>query len=284
MSSRRTFLNAGIAAVWSAAASSRIASGGNSTSQTGPQGAVSTSLQKRDYCSKPFRVAVALGDSITAGGTATSRELAWVSRLAELINQAQLTPIQMINSGIGGNQISPRSAYYDQTGKVSAMERYQKHVVDHQPDLVLISYGVNDSMTGTPVGQFLEDLQHIALDIREKTHALVVIVGAYFVKDFHRYAPALNGSVASLLAYNCAMKRMAEECDMLYVDVFAAYGMALWAVDEDGIHPNNLGHTLVANRIFEVLAQNCSCLSEKALELRKTFQPWRDESALRKTY
>jgi len=115
MSSRRRFLSAGIAALGSAMATSRIASGGNSTSQTGPQGAISTSLQKRDCCSKPFRVAVALGDSITAGGTATSRELDWVSHLAELINQAQLTPIQMINSGIGGNQISPRSAYYDQT-------------------------------------------------------------------------------------------------------------------------------------------------------------------------
>jgi lysophospholipase L1-like esterase len=284
MTSRRRFLGTSLAALWSAMATSRIASGANSASETDPQGAISTSLQKRDYCRKPFRLAVALGDSITAGGTATSRELDWVSHLAELINQAQLTPIQIINSGIGGNQISPRSAYYDQTGKVSAMERYQKHVVDHQPDLVLISYGVNDSMTGTPVEQFLDDLQHIASDIREKTHSLVVILGPYFVKDFHRYAPALNGSVASLLAYNCAIKRMAEECDMLFVDVFAAYGMAPWAVDEDGIHPNNLGHTLVANRIFEVLAQNCSCLSEKALELRKTFRPWRDESALRKTY
>jgi hypothetical protein len=40
MSSRRRFLNAGIAAVWSAVATSRIASGGNSSSQTGPQGAI----------------------------------------------------------------------------------------------------------------------------------------------------------------------------------------------------------------------------------------------------
>jgi len=278
MISRRSFLHS-TAAAYSALASLQVAAQDDSTSQ-----AISTALKKRDYCSKPFRVAVAFGDSITAGGTATSRDLTWVSRLEASINQAQLKQVQMINSGIGGNEISPRSVYYDQLGKVSAMERYQKHVVDHHPDLVLISYGVNDAMSGTPVEVFLEDLRSVALGIREKPHALVVIMDAYLVKDFHRYPPTVNGSVASLMAYNSAMRRMAEECDMLFADVFGAYGMAPWVLDEDGVHPNNLGHTLVANRVFEVLAQNCSCLAQKALELRKAFKPWRDETALRKAY
>ena len=35
------------------------------------------------------------------------------------------------------------------------MERYQKHVLDHHPDLVLISYGLNDARGGTPLAQFL---------------------------------------------------------------------------------------------------------------------------------
>jgi lysophospholipase L1-like esterase len=201
-----------------------------------------------------------------------------------MINQAQLAPIQIVNSGIGNNEISPRSTYYIELGKVSAMERYQKHVIDHHPDLVLISYGVNDSMSGTPIEVFIDDLRYIALDIRRKTRSVVVILDAYLVRDFHRYPPTVNGSVASLMAYNAAMKRMAEECDLLFVDVFGAYDMAPWAVDEDGVHPNNLGHALVANRVFEVLAQNCSCLAQKAFELRKTFKPWRDESALRETY
>jgi lysophospholipase L1-like esterase len=282
MISRRSFMHSAVA-VASTVASSRLAITADATSQNASQGTVSPPLQKRDYWSKPFSVAVAFGDSITAGGTATSRELTWVNKLGELINQAQLTPVQMINSGIGANQISPRSIYYDQLG-VSAMERYQKHVVDHHPDLVLISYGVNDVMAGTPVEVFLQDLRSVSLSIRERTHALVVILDAYLVKDFQRYPPAVNGSLAALMAYNCGMKRVAEECDLLFVDVFAAYGMAPWALDEDGVHPNNLGHTLVANRVFEVLAQNCSCLAQKAFELRKTFKPWRDESALRKTY
>lgn len=69
---------------------------------------------------------------------------------------------------------------------------------------------------------------------------------------------------------------MAEECDSLYADVFAAQGMAPWTVDPiDGVHPNKLGHRIIADKIFEVLAQNCSCLSQKAMALRKTMKQWR---------
>lgn len=241
---------------------------------------------KRDFRSKPFRIAVALGESTTAGGTATSRELTWVSRLANLIDESQSKPVRMINSGIGANCISPRSPQYEQSSKPSAMERYKKHVIDHHPDLVLVSYGLNDARGGTPLAQFLEDLRHSVLDIQDQTEALVVIVNAYFMTGFDMYGTygLDKANIPVFMGYNCALKRFAEECDALYADVFAAEGMATWMIDPDGVHANNLGHLVIANRIFEVLAQNCSCLSQKAFALRKTFKPWRDESVLRKVY
>lgn len=238
--------------------------------------------QKRDYRSQPFRVAVAIGDSVTAGGKATSRELCWVSRLAELINESQLQPVKMINSGLGANVVSRRSPCCVNAAKPSARERYDKHVIAHHPDLVLISYGLNDARGGTPLGQFLEDMRSMILDIKKQTGAVIVVVSAYFMTDFGTSEPFNHASIASLLGYNAAQKRLAEECDALYADVFEAEGMAPWMVDPDGVHPNNLGHRVIANRIFEILAQNCSVLSQKAFELRKTFKPWRDESGLRK--
>jgi len=240
--------------------------------------------EKRDYWSKPFRVAVALGESTTAGGTATSRELNWVSRLAELINESQLEPVKMINSGIGANVISRRSSEYENSGKPSAMERYRKHVIEHRPDLVLVSYGLNDARGGTPLAQFLEDLKQIVLDIKGQTGALTVIVNAYFMTGFDRYIPFNKANIATFMGYNAGLKSLAEECGSLYADVFAAEGRAPWMIDPDGVHANNLGHRVIANRIFEVLAQNCSGLSQKAFELRKTFKQWRDESVLKKVY
>src|SRR5579862_2135694 len=99
---------------------------------------------KRDWRKAPFRSAVAFGESTTAGGSATSRNFCWVSRLADLISEAQLEPVKMTNSGLGANLISERSSYYEQSGKPAAMLRYKMHVIDHHPDLVLVSFGLND--------------------------------------------------------------------------------------------------------------------------------------------
>jgi lysophospholipase L1-like esterase len=241
-------------------------------------------VAKRDWRSTPFQVAVALGESTTAGGTATSRQLTWVSRLADLINESQLQPVKMINNGLGANVISPRSAHYEQSGRPSAMERYEKHVIAYHPDLVLVSFGLNDARAGTPLGQFIEDLRHIVLDIKTRTGALIVLVNAYFMTGFDRYDPFRLGTVASFMGYNAAEQRLAQELDVLYADVFDAQGQAPWVIDPDGVHANNLGHRLIANRIFEVLAKNCSCLAERSFADRKNFQPWRDESVLKKLY
>ena len=204
--------------------------------------------------------------------------------LGEPACRAQLEPVKMINSGLGANLISTRSAYYEQSGKPAAMLRYPKHVIEHHPDLVLVSFGLNDARAGTPVGQFIEDLRHIVTDIKSKTEAVMVMVNAYFMTDFDRYDPFKLGSISSFRAYNAAEKDLAQECDVLYADVFDAEGMAPWTIDPDGVHANNLGHRLIANKVFETLAKNCSALAASAVEARKTFTPWRDESVLKRLY
>ena len=52
-------------------------------------------------------------------------------------------------------------------------------------------------------------------------------------------------------------------------------------IDPGGGHANNLGHRAIAERIFEVLDQNCSDLSQQAFELRKNFKQSRGESVLK---
>jgi lysophospholipase L1-like esterase len=240
-----------------------------------------TGPQKRDWRSTPFRVAVAFGESTTAGGTATRREFSWVARLADLINESQLEPVKMINSGLGANVISPRSPIYEHSHKPSAMERYEKQVLVHQPDLVLISFGFNDSRGGTPLAQFIDDLRHIVKNIQRRSKALVVLVNAYFMLDF-TWAYYDKGGIASIMGFNAAERELAAECDLLYADVFDAEGMAPWLIDPDGVHANDTGHRLIADKIFEVLANHCSCLTERTREARKNFKPWRDESVLRK--
>jgi lysophospholipase L1-like esterase len=233
-------------------------------------------VSKRDYRSEPFRVAVAVGDAITAGGDATSAELCWVSRLEDAINESQLQPVTMYNNGIGANVISQRSPAHDPSRGPSAMERYYDHVIAYRPDLVLISYGLNDARGGTPLAQFLEDERHIVVDIKSQTDAVIVVVNAYYMTAFDFIAPYNQANLAILKGYNAALKQVVEECDALYADVFEAQGLAPWMIDPgNGVHPNNLGHRVIVDRIFAVLAQNCSCLSQRSFELRKTAKPWR---------
>jgi lysophospholipase L1-like esterase len=234
--------------------------------------------EKKDYRAQPFRVFVALGDSITAGGTATSPSLTWVSLLKDLIDGAQLEPMKAINNGIGANVISPRSYAYDKSQKPSGLERYPDHVIDEHPDLLVIAYGVNDARGGTPLGQFLEDERRIVTDVKKQTGAVVVVVGMFFETafDWAKYAPFNKADLATFMGYNAGLKRMAEETGSLFADVFQAQGMAPWTMDPvDGVHPNDLGHRLIANRIFETLAQNCSALSQRSMDARRNFKPWR---------
>lgn len=233
---------------------------------------------KRDYRDQPFRVAVAFGASITAGGEATSPELDWVSLLANLINEAQFDPIKMYNNGIGANVTSPRSFHYKESFKPSGLERYQDHVIDYHPDLFLMGgdLATNDARGGSPLLPFLEDTRHIILDVQKQTGALTVVNSMTFFTAFDRYAPFNHADLATVRGFNAATKQMAEECGALFVDVFGAQDMASWTVDpKDGVHLNNLGHRLVANRTFEILARNCSCLAIKANALRKAMKEWR---------
>jgi hypothetical protein len=105
---RREFMNSAVGLACAALTGSSIATT-ETVSQAGVHPDASASLQKRDYRNEPFCVGVALGDSITAGWTATSRELCWVSRLADSVSESQLVSMNMVNSGLGGN-LSPLEA------------------------------------------------------------------------------------------------------------------------------------------------------------------------------
>ena len=108
----------------------------------------------RDWCSREFDVLVTLGESITAGGWSSNRERCWASRLAALISDVQSRPVKLVNSGIGANVISTRSPAYEHSGKPAGLERLEKHVIEHDPDLLVVSYGLNDARGGTPPGLF----------------------------------------------------------------------------------------------------------------------------------
>ena len=251
------------------------------------EASASPSRSKRDWQPSPFRKMVALGESTTAGGWSTSPDRCWVPLLAALVNDFQETPMEYVNSGIGANVISKQSPGYDHSGKPAALERLDRHVVAHNPDLLIVSYGLNDARGATPLPLFREELLRVLREVRASLQPLIVLLSPYYMtaSAFKDHAPHWNHATLEVFRqFGRATAEVAAAEDCLYVDVLAANGETDWMVHYDGVHQNDLGHRIVANRVFEVLAQNCSGLARKTKEAEKRSPRWRDESMLRADY
>jgi lysophospholipase L1-like esterase len=243
---------------------------------------------KKDWWPDEFRVMMTLGASITAGGWSSSRERCWANLLTSMISDYQRTPVHLINLGIGANVLSRKSAAYDFSAKPAADERLDEHVLAYKangnpllPDLLIIIYGLNEARGGTPISVYVEEMARLVARVREKANPLIVLLGLYFMLDFDLGGPEWgHADLAMLHQYNQALQQCAAENGCLFVDLLAAYGDADWLVHHDGVHANDLGHRIIADKIFEVLAQNCSGLAKESRYLETQTIPWRDEAAL----
>jgi lysophospholipase L1-like esterase len=243
---------------------------------------------KRDWWSKEFRTLITLGESITAGGWASCRERSWPAQLTRMMNEVQRYPVQLVNVGIGANMISSRSPGYRLGSKPSAADRLEKHVLSNNangapviPDLLVIAYGMNDAAGGTPLKQFIDDLADVIDRVRKKFELLIVLAGPYFAVDIKVGGPGLDhADLKSYHRFNDATRALAKKKQCLFADLLAAFDEAPWMVHRDGIHSNDLGHRVVANTIFNLLAANCSGLGSETKAVEPHILPWRDEAIL----
>lgn len=249
---------------------------------------------KKDLWPRPFRKMVTLGESHTAGISATSRELGWAPVLKSFIDRFQKRPVALVNQGIGADILSTSSPMYRyyRGWRPIGLERYGRHVIDEKPDLVIVSYGYNDLRSGTPVAAFERDLHRMLSDLKRRVRGVIVLLDTYFItaggyrnrRGGTEAGVAWNrGSPRIQASFNRVLRRAATKFDLLFAEVSAAQGGAEWLIcSPDGrgdAHANDLGHHLIAQKIFEVLASNCRGLSLKAQEDRRRTgkSPWRYE-------
>ena len=146
---------------------------------------------------------VAFGDSITAGGDATKAELVfwqrWASALQGKYPRAKITTV---NGATGGDST------------VQGLARLQEKVVDAQPDIVLIGFGMNDhNVNGVPVDRFALNLKEIVARIRVSTRAETVLFSAIPPNPIWKFGSHHMEDYAE------ATKRVAKEVRCAYADV-----------------------------------------------------------------
>ncbi len=264
---RRVFLGAAGLAGWAGLA------------RQGAAAQTSNFHKPKDYHKEPFKRLVILGESTVQGGGwldgPTSR---YADVLVKLINACQERPIEYFNKGIGANAISPRSPGYGHSVKPSALERYKTDVIALRPDLFILAYGLNDMRAAMPLDDFAEDIATILRDVKQACDPMIVLTTIYYMTGWRSYAPYDKGSVELTESYNARIRKLAEQFDCVLADVWSAEGGADWLIHPDGVHANRIGNIVIANRIFEVIAQHASGLTNTTFaELAET--PWTKRTA-----
>ncbi len=229
----------------------------------------------RDFRTEPFTKMVVLGESTVQGGpwlqVLSDR---WPDILARLISKAQMKEICYLNRGIGASVISPLSPGYEASVKPSAMERYKKDVIEEKPDLFVMAYGLNDMRAGMDVRLFVSEMKKIISDVKRSVGDVVILLtDLYHMTGFSWYPPFDKGSREATIEYNRAIAECAEEEGCLFSDIWSALGEADWLVHLDGVHSNTVGNMVIAGKVFETLAQNCSCLT-KEMRGREKESEW----------
>lgn len=200
-----------------------------------------------------------LGDSITQGfGCSVPERKAFPYLLAERYGTVSR------NYGVGGTRISrsqtpsglpKRDAYF--SSRIAGM--------DEDADLVVVFGGTNDYSAGdAPFGSFEDRTPD---SFCGALHVLFAgLMGKFprskiaVITPLHRVDECVpNRHGKQLKDYAEAMRRTAESYSLPVLDLFAACGIqpSVPAMRErympDGLHPNDAGHALLADRIAEFI-------------------------------
>lgn len=96
-----------------------------------------------------------------------------------MLGEFQGQKLEVINQGIGSNVLTPLCPSYQLSTRPSALERVEEEVIRLNPDLLLISYGLNDSRGGTHVELFRKEYQKLIDCLRRKINPLIVLLNTY---------------------------------------------------------------------------------------------------------
>ncbi len=203
---------------------------------------------------------VAFGDSVTHGVfeiEVFDYEAVYHRRLAKMLNAVRPNiPVNIIDSGFNGD-----SSFY-------ALERLEKQVIAHNPDLVIVAFGLND--INDPLDRYLSSLEKIftackdaGLDVIFMTpNMLNTYVGKNAPEKFLDYAHVTaeyQKEGGRMDTYMTAAVELAEKCSVKVANCYAKWKKLAETEDTtamlaNGInHPTREMHQLFADTLFEII-------------------------------
>ena len=228
-----------------------------------------TSPPLLDFGAAPKTI-VCLGDSVTGVYYHTGGLRAYPEMLEIAIRKAvPNSSVKVINAGISGHSTT------------EGLARLDRDVLQHKPDLVTISFGLND-MTRLSEEQFGKNLETLAARCREAdvpvvfcTPNAVIHTSGRPVEKLLRYCEKIRETARTLKA---------PVCDQFVAgETFRAKDAWAWRLTlSDEIHPNMDGHKRMAQELCRTITGKEASLADagpprnflkKTTELLKQGKP-----------
>jgi len=172
---------------------------------------------------------VILGDSLTEG-YGVSREAAYPFLLEQKFKQAGM-PWSVLNAGVSGSTTA------------SANSRL-KWLFKSKPQAVLIVLGANDGLRGLKVEESEKNLA-LAIELAQKEKVKVILGGLYMPPNYGKEYTTKFKNI-----YTNLTKKYSIPLIPFILDKVAGDSSLNQA---DGIHPNEKGHKIIADHIFNSL-------------------------------
>lgn len=207
---------------------------------------------------------VAFGDSTTA--LRSTIKQVYADRLPALLAEHDIKAT-VINSGVGGSHTGYRVDYpSDKSKRRHALDRFQDAVLDHQPDVVVMQFGWNDSWVDTggeeaasriPVAAYRKNLADMIERLGEQGADVILMTPNRPRSNMDAWR------VARTLEYVEAVRSLAAETETPLVDIWQVYDdkdaekpKSADALLLDAVHPGDDGQALVARLLVEPIVSS----------------------------
>ncbi len=199
---------------------------------------------------------VAFGDSITVA-SAQSPEKKWCAILEKQLRNAG-TICEVINVGVGGN-----------TSR-EGLARFEKDVLSHHPDMVLIEFGGNDATNDlsrrVELKEFVENYDHFIAELRKINAEAVLLTFPPVINEWHSngnnsFFDKWGGLDGYVEEYRSAVRNYAWKHDLKLADIDKAFRKAFESQErgslilKDGVHLTDEGNEVVAKVVSEVISR-----------------------------
>jgi acyl-CoA thioesterase-1 len=170
------------------------------------------------------------GDSLSAG-YGLPQKTGWVSMLKTQLEKQQAV-YQIINASISGETT------------LGGLNRIEKALKRHHPNIVIVELGANDGLRGLPIKSIHDNLEAIVKACKQNK-ASILLVGM-------RLPP--NYGTAYTKKFSAIYQQIAKRHELRLVPfLLAGFGDKPEYFQEDKMHPNKNAQEKILNNVWKVL-------------------------------